>query len=565
MSIAKWLLAKKLGGGSPFPPVIKRVTGNPIEFTDGADAPLVKCVTQITGSQDLHGQDKPWVGGSGKNKLPLVLADIKARNTSGTWSGNNYTRNGVTFSVITDESESITGIKATGTATANTAIDLSVADVADNTQVILNGCPSDGSAASYYIGISTLGYKCVGSDVYYNNYNNFLIYCFVASGYAIPSGGVLFTPMVRLATVTDSTFTPYSNICPITAYTEGEVEVRGKNLLDPNSSVAYGSGSSSCSVSGDNINVQVSGQYTGIVFDKVLPNGTYSISFSFKFNSSGKASVTIVDSDNTTSLWTTGEFTSDTTRSGAFTVTNGIAHIRFYCTRDNYTGNVTISNLMLNNGSLVEDYEPYTSTTHTTTYPSAIYRGSEDVVNGEVVADRMSESFNIGANDGTVIGNYRRVSYTPSYAVNLEYRESAICDKLPYVGDYTLDDAHFYINYAGTSIFFFLPNDSQAYTVTVAYPLATPTTSSVTPTNLPIKSLSGYNHIESSTGEMVVDYITDAYQNFVNTVESALPNTTRNLLSASKGGTKAMDIFLSLEKRDDKEEEVKEETKDDMR
>ena len=28
MSIAKWLLAKKLGGGSPFPPVIKRVTGN---------------------------------------------------------------------------------------------------------------------------------------------------------------------------------------------------------------------------------------------------------------------------------------------------------------------------------------------------------------------------------------------------------------------------------------------------------------------------------------------------------------------------------------------------------
>ena len=51
---------------------------------------------------------------------------------------------------------------------------------------------------------------------------------------------------------------------------------------------------------------------------------------------------------------------------------------------------------------------------------------------------------------------------------------------------------------------------------------------------------------------MVIDYITDAYQNFVDTTESALPNTR-------KGGTKAMDVFLSLEKRDVKEE-VKEET-----
>ena len=33
-----------------------------------------------------------------------------------------------------------------------------------------------------------------------------------------------------------------------------------------------------------------------------------------------------------------------------------------------------------------------------------------------------------------------------------------------------------------------------------------PSTSSVTPTNLPIKSLSGYNHIESSTGEMEIEY-----------------------------------------------------------
>ena len=65
-------LKEKIGGlVPPVPPVIKRVTGNPVEFSDGADAPLLKCVTEIQGSQNLHGYDKPWVGGAGKNKLKI--------------------------------------------------------------------------------------------------------------------------------------------------------------------------------------------------------------------------------------------------------------------------------------------------------------------------------------------------------------------------------------------------------------------------------------------------------------------------------------------------------------
>ena len=60
MNLFDVLFAKKLsGGGSPFPPVIKRVTGNPIEFSDGADAPLVKCVTAIQGYQEGTGTPSP--------------------------------------------------------------------------------------------------------------------------------------------------------------------------------------------------------------------------------------------------------------------------------------------------------------------------------------------------------------------------------------------------------------------------------------------------------------------------------------------------------------------------
>lgn len=55
----------------------------------------------------------------------------------------------------------------------------------------------------------------------------------------------------------------------------------------------------------------------------------------------------------------------------------------------------------------------------------------------------------------------------------------------------------------------------------VAYTLAEPLEIPVTVSNLPIKSLSGYNHIESSTGEMEVEYITGEYQPLVDLIESS--------------------------------------------
>ena len=100
--------------------------------------------------------------------------------------------------------------------------------------------------------------------------------------------------------------------------------------------------------------------------------------------------------------------------------------------------------------------------------------------------------------------------------------------------------------------------------IEVAYKLATPTTSSVTPTNLPIKTLSGYTHIESSTGEMEIEYIAENYQEFVDVIEETFGNGTR------KGGRKAIDVFRLLDperepepkKEEDPEESEKEPEKE---
>ena len=56
------------------------LTGNPITFE--ADAQAVQNLkVALEPIQDLHGYDKPWVGGGGKNKLPLTVDGIKALNT----------------------------------------------------------------------------------------------------------------------------------------------------------------------------------------------------------------------------------------------------------------------------------------------------------------------------------------------------------------------------------------------------------------------------------------------------------------------------------------------------
>lgn len=400
------------------PAVIKRVTGNPIEFNDGADAPLVKCVTQIQGSQDLHGHGKPWAPGAGKNKLPYATSS---------------TQTGVSFTVGDDGSIHIV---ADGTLPSATYISIYVSLTVGITYTAsgISGSGDDkcriylrkGDGSATAIEYFTSGSRTWTQDAGDNAVGEYRI--------RVSAGAVLDVtvyPMIEIGSPATS-YEPYSNICPITAYTEGEIEVS--------------------------------------------------------------------DGD----------------------------------------GNVT---------------------THTTTYPSAIYRGSEDCVNGEVGYDMPMVDLGdltweyVSSNDCFRAGLLDMKKY--SYPTMPNWKCSC----------YEVTGARYLSNMAGMPTGAICPysdnaiifvkdtryTDATTFTTaiagqTLAYELATPTTSSVTPTNLPVKSLSGFNHIESSTGNLNVDYITDVYQEFVNTVESALPNTR-------KGGVKAMDIFLALDPDNNKKTE----------
>ena len=523
MNLFDVLFARKLAHSGEYPPVIKRKTGNPIEITDAAAAPLVKCVTQIQGSQDLHGQDKPWVGGAGKN-----LAE-------GSFDGN---------------------INSTGYLDISTQFSMFYAKV---TQGETYTVTSDSDCV--------YGFFATTPQVGATSYDSQRIVetQTVATFTAPIDGYVCFRGLIGFAQAqcekgsTATSYEPYSNLCPITAYTEGEIEVRGRNLLKINENEMISSGWNRS-------------------FPFTIKSGNYIFSCQNKFGPSANqgASIGFFDSNGTLVTTCTGyDFGGSSLVGSAFFVTEAeskkITQISFRFRTSGATfQDIADGEIMLETGRTPNTYEPYTSTTHTTTFPSAIYRGSEDVVEGTETHDMVAidlGSLNYSA--GTDGYFYSTDILSDSKA----YGAFEVCNALCSIAEKSSQsvvsgksvDGTFAIS-TGKQLMFYISayagkTGAEIKTLltgqTFAYELATPTTSSVTPTNLPIKSLSGYNHIESSTGDMVVDYITDAYQNFVDTTERALPNTR-------KGGVKAMDIFLSLEKKDDKDEPKEEqETKEE--
>jgi len=208
----------------------KTASGNPITLTDALPYAALSLSADIKADQDLHGYDKPWVGGAGKNKLITPdLATFKSLNTRGTWSGNEYTDRGVTCTVITDNDGNVIGINTNGTATGGLFDFLFTTDtrktldnyglVVGNSYIFTSGLASDvsgvvmmlnGSAANIEASASGRTFTVNSTDTYSINIR-------VTNG--TTANNVLFKPMIRLATESDATFAPYSNICPISGRT----------------------------------------------------------------------------------------------------------------------------------------------------------------------------------------------------------------------------------------------------------------------------------------------------------------------------------------------------------
>lgn len=175
-------------GGSE--PVSKTATGNPINITDAASAPIVSGVVTFEPVQDLHGYDKPWAGGAGKNLFDYEHVTIDDYpNTSGTvQKGCELSVEiGYTYSVKVNADENIYLFsKSSDTVTL-------IGDIA--------------TARTFTAADNTIYYLRNATNISADNFRAKLQYVQLEKG------------------STATPYAPYSNICPIEGYTDCEVEV----------------------------------------------------------------------------------------------------------------------------------------------------------------------------------------------------------------------------------------------------------------------------------------------------------------------------------------------------
>ena len=198
---------------------VKTASGSIISINDASEYPALELTTDINPIQDLNGYNAPWVGGAGKNKIPQPTNPI-----------NMISVVGLTFTTNTNGS-----LKAFGTVTTagdytlyDSTVDGSGINDGFTGSYILSGS-TNGSSSTYRMACrirdtsaSTNRYVTApdgDSATITTSANEVInrIYITFNNGVNVDT---TFYPMLRLSSVSDSTYAPYSNICPISGSTE---------------------------------------------------------------------------------------------------------------------------------------------------------------------------------------------------------------------------------------------------------------------------------------------------------------------------------------------------------
>lgn len=223
----------------------------------------------ITPVQDLHGYDKPWAGGAGKNKLQVTASST--------------TINGVTFTVNSDGSVFVAGGQ---TASANANLYVAGDSVMSFGDDILTGCPANGSNTTYRMefrdvtdSASVYDYGTGTKIDASTNGHTCRVVVAIRNGYTTPTDGLTFYPMIR-ADGTSATWEPYANECPITGWTGVNLSQSNQNLL----STPYFSSSGTINNVQFTVNADYSVSISGVASSPAvfilkdsmyLPAGTY--------------------------------------------------------------------------------------------------------------------------------------------------------------------------------------------------------------------------------------------------------------------------------------------------
>lgn len=462
-------------------------TGAIATFETNIETAFVSLKSDINPVQDLHGYSKPWSGGGGKNKAHVTAT--------------SQTISGVAYTVATDGR-----VKANGTASGTSTLDLGTITLIGGTTYTLSGCPSGGSGLTYALflrGSGSFTQKLdFGGGISFTVTDTVTttLSMIVYNGYTI--NNLTFEPMVRLSS-TSADYEPYSNICPISGFSGANIVRCGKNLANirPYSEWSV-IGSYLCyqnalpkdqnfymSFADNDTSVDVSGCYFGFLDDEYLGG---SITGHFKW------------------ILNNGTYTANNNLISGPKLLNGF--VLYPTTEATYNKILARYKIQVELGNQATAYKPYNGTTTAISFGQTVYGGVADVTNGKLTVTHKLVTYNGSENwqflnpsyyiasptdcrkSQTVIANqYNGVA--PTYynvMVNGNIALSTVLDNLLVRNDSIASVADFKTALSNNPL-------------TVLYELATPIEITTTPENL--TAISGENNVYGDTnGDTEVKY-----------------------------------------------------------
>lgn len=191
------------------------ISGDPARFVATERVPVSGVSMDFAPVQDLHGYEYPWPGGGGKNKFNV---DFETKFING--------------STVTNVGGGAVTVTETPTSSFDWVIGTTELPAGD---YILSGCPANGGANKYRLQVTdypvtnSLG-QDNGSGVSFSLTETTSIAVRVQVYTGAPNY-LIYYPMIRPATVTDATFAPYENICPISGRDSVTVYVSPEPLI----------------------------------------------------------------------------------------------------------------------------------------------------------------------------------------------------------------------------------------------------------------------------------------------------------------------------------------------
>jgi len=440
-------------------------------------------VVQIEPAQDLHGQSDPYPAGGGKN---LFDGSAVATTTPNNW-GVSFANN-----VLTIEHKN----------SYSSGAPLYMLTALPSGTYVVSYTSTQDEKCSLYNGSTYVKLLKNGTTFNVNDGDRII---FSANDNTTNT----FTNFQLESGSTATAYAPYSNICPISGWTEANVVRTGVNIWDEEWETGY------INNYGDDEDNTFYIRSKGFI--PVKPNTqyyfkcptTYSDYARFRYYDQNKEFVSFIG--------------TSTAMNHPFTTPANAYYMRF-TTGEKTGADVTYNNdISINYPSTDHDYHPYAGNTYPIAFPTeagTVYGGTLDVTNGTLTVDRaMVDLGTLTWRMVTTTNNHWRFvtnfdpvaiastgSSTPNMACSVYKTVSPDETYLGVTGVSNNTNTHQILccdeRYSDATAF-----KTTMDGVQLVYPIATPITYNLTPTE--IKSLLGDNNIWADCGNTEVTYYVD--------------------------------------------------------